>query len=145
TARAGPAPHRDRSGRSTPPLGPRGVAASEADREATPVPRGRLDAGAGVRRGAARSGARVGRPRDRAEPLHDPRAPIRRPRAGAPERRHAGRRRTLSPPWAAAQAAMAELAIDGLLLSGVAAQEAIGGHRRIEVFQSDPPGPAFVL
>lgn len=50
-----------------------------------------------------------------------------------------------SPPWAAAQAAMAALGIDGLVLSGVAAQEAIGGHRRIEVFQSDPPGPAFVL
>ncbi len=50
-----------------------------------------------------------------------------------------------SVPWGAAQAAMAELGIDGLLLSGVTAQEAIGGHRRIAVFQSDPPGPAFVL
>jgi Xaa-Pro aminopeptidase len=40
---------------------------------------------------------------------------------------------------------MVELGIDVLLLSGVAAQEALGGHRRIAVFQSDPPGPAFVL
>jgi Xaa-Pro aminopeptidase len=40
---------------------------------------------------------------------------------------------------------MFELGIDGLLLSGVAAQETIGGHRRIAVFQSDPPFPAFVL
>jgi Xaa-Pro aminopeptidase len=47
--------------------------------------------------------------------------------------------------WVAAQAAMAELDIDGVILSGVAAQEAIGGHRRIAVFQSDPPSPAFVL
>lgn len=48
-------------------------------------------------------------------------------------------------PWAAAQAAMAQLDIDGLLLTGVAAQEAIGGHHRIVVFQSDPPSPAFAL
>jgi hypothetical protein len=40
---------------------------------------------------------------------------------------------------------MAELDIDALVLSGVRAQEAIGGHRRIAVFQSDPPGPAFVV
>jgi Xaa-Pro aminopeptidase len=40
---------------------------------------------------------------------------------------------------------MAALGIDGLVLSGVDAQEAIGGHRRIRVFQSDPPGPGFVL
>jgi hypothetical protein len=40
---------------------------------------------------------------------------------------------------------MAELEIDALVLTGVRAQEAIGGHRRIAVFQSDPPGPAFVL
>lgn len=49
------------------------------------------------------------------------------------------------PPWAAAQAMMAQLGLDGLLLTGVAAQEAIGGHHRIVVFQSDPPAPAFVL
>jgi Xaa-Pro aminopeptidase len=40
---------------------------------------------------------------------------------------------------------MADLDIDALVLTGVAAQETIGGHRRIAVFQSDPPGPAFVL
>jgi Xaa-Pro aminopeptidase len=40
---------------------------------------------------------------------------------------------------------MAELDIDALVLTGIAAQEAIGGHRRIGVYQSDPPGPAFVL
>ncbi|MDQ1534891.1 MAG: hypothetical protein QOF28_2652 [Actinomycetota bacterium] len=40
---------------------------------------------------------------------------------------------------------MAHLGLDGLLLTGVAAQEAIGGHDRIRVFQSDPPAPAFVL
>jgi Xaa-Pro aminopeptidase len=47
--------------------------------------------------------------------------------------------------YTAAQAAMADLGIEALVLTGVAAQETIGGHRRIAVFQSDPPGPAFVL
>ena len=51
----------------------------------------------------------------------------------------------IAPPWAAAQAAMASLGFDGVLLTGVAAQQAIGGHRRIRVLQSDPPAPAFLL
>ena len=51
----------------------------------------------------------------------------------------------MSEPWATAQSEMARLGLDGVLLTGVAAQEAIGGHRRIRVFQSDPPAPAFVL
>ncbi len=51
----------------------------------------------------------------------------------------------MSATYTAAQAAMADLDIDALVLTAVAAQETIGGHRRIAVFQSDPPGPAFVL
>ena len=48
-------------------------------------------------------------------------------------------------PWRAAQEAMRALDIDALVLTGVAAQEHVAGHRRIRVFQSDPPGPALVL